>query len=432
MNNKGYLILVTKSLTLLSSLLLYLLTCLGCNHPTPSSEKRQDKLDEEQLEGYGNRRFLVFDKGSVATDQGYYYEDASVGPRIYLFDKDNNLQQEVLYEPNQYVQWGYTSFLHRLPNEERLLLCSSMVRVNTRHNTNLPGFNPYGRVSVISSSTFELIKQKDFNAYSTEAQSFPDDIFAFDENSIYLSYRRLKKTYRVDLAKDPDKKIEVEALNGREIHESFIYNGKMYAFDFMDLDAGSVLVEFNPKNSSCHTKQFPNAIWLVDRADDLLYLSFSDGSVGVYSITERAFVIDPLKLETKMGKVHGMAYDRKEKQLYLAFNHTLVRPFIFKIDITSLTEDELSGKTRIAPVKFAKMDMLTSDPSSGRARLIVDKYQHKLFTFYYHSDKQILGGHVNIYDLDTPMTEGLQQHQKQHRIGWNMWTLTSAYFIPCN
>lgn len=409
---------------LIASLLL--LPSVSCkkNSLTPINKEQPPKevVEKEQP----NRSFVAFDKGILSYDQHIYHEESSVAPRIYHFDADNRLTQDVLAERNPYARWGYTGFLHYLPNIQKFLLCSSMLRVNTVNNSSAPEFKPNGRMSVVSARTFDFVKQLDYVAYVPEVGYFPDEVFAFDDRDIYLFYKsESKTTYKVSLDAQAPSRQSVASLEGRNLSSTYVLNGKMYALDY-DYDSPH-LIAFDPADSSCKVYDVGKPSRVITWEDDRVYLAYRDGSLGIYSLTKGEFIVDPVIFGEKYGAVYGAALDRKTNSLYLSFDDPDVRPYIFKLHLSG----SLKGKTDAEPVKYAKLDLLTSDTSSGKTRLFVDKYQHKLFAFYHHSERKGgLGGMVNIYNLKGPDAAQLATPEHHYRIGRDMCNITIAYSIP--
>lgn len=413
----------------LQSLSVMLFACffVGCRAPL-QPEEVPPTPEEEMIEEHADRDFVVFDAGVVDFDSKIFYEDASASPAIYLFDSSNHLSTDLLQERNPYVRFGYKGFLYSDRDPDRLLLCSSMVRVNTQNSELLPGFKPEGRMSVLSGKTFEVIKQKDFRAFSAEAQSFPSEVFAFDEHSVYLYFFMSKKTFRVDLDTAPQKQVPIPSLEGKSISNACVIDGRMYALE--SLDSGAQLIEFDPSHESCRTYPLPDEAKVVGRDGALLSLVLRNGQIGIYSLRKHAFVIGPMRIDESLGQVYGVALDQKAKRLYLAFNQAHLRPHIFEVSLSELSEKQLKGDDHITPRKFAKLNLLTSDPLSGKTRLFVDQLQHKLFVFYHHSEKLNLGGQVNIYDLNALQSTELQKPVLHYALGGKLNHVTLALGHP--
>lgn len=417
----------------LSLSVMFFFSCFfsGCQSPSPiNPDEKDNSSDEEQVEEHPDRDFVVFDAGVVTFDSKMFYEDASVPPSILHFGPNNHVSTDLLQDRNPYVRFGYQGFLCSSGDEDRLLLCSSMVRVNSQNGEDLPGFRPEGRLTVLSSRTFEVIKQKDFRAFSRESNSFPEEVFAFDDHSVYLSFLKSKKTYRVDLDTEPQKHIPVQSLAGKVIVGTIVMDGKMYALD--SSDSGVQLIEFDPKQESCRTYDLPGAVKIVGRDGHLIFVALYDSRVGVYSLRKHAYIVDPIKIDHTLGPIYGAALDQKVNRLFLVFDRANSKPFVFEVDLSKLSESQRKVGEAIIPQKFAKLNMLTSDPLSGRTRIFVDHLQHKLFVFYNHSEKINLGGQVNIYDLNAPRSTELQNPLHHHALGEKLTSATWAYGFPRN
>lgn len=405
---------------ILIALFLGLQACDSNDKPAPNRKVHKEEKKEP------HRNFLIFDRGTISVNT-VQNESASIAPLIYAFDEQNNFHKDILKVRNPYAKWGFIANLHLTADGKQLLLCSSRERITAKNSPSDPGFNPDGRLSVLDAVTLEMVKQIDFPAFNAEDNSYPSELFAFDDKVIYLHYS-MAKTYKVDLTKPYDemKSEHITSLDGRSLSRAHIYNGKAYLLDKTEYGAYDLLA-FDPKDESFKSINVGKPYHLISGYGDLLYFSYPNGGISIYSLSKGAFELRPMTFDSSFGAVYSVVWDKAGDQLYLTFNEEHVRPYIYTIKFSVATSD---ATVQHKPEKFAKLEMLTSDIFSGKARLYIDPHQDKLFATYFHSDRYNRGGMVNIYPLRAVKNGELTPHEKSYQIGQLMTEPYVAFSIP--
>lgn len=348
-----------------------------------------------------NGNLVVLDRGRISIDQGVAYEKHSDEARIYFFTKEGKLNSNILNERNPYHRWGFNASLYPTAEGRELLLISPMLRVNNQlHNASIPAFQDKGRMSILNSSTMDLISAIDFTAYGyeQEVRTFPDEAFAFDRESVYLIHNSAKKTFKIDLSTPEQTRSEVKALDGVIYSTPYIYRGKIYALDQTTLGKYQ-LMYYDPKSDLVKRIYVGNPNRVITWRDDLLYLSYRDGSIAIFCLFKEQFVLPPTKLHEDLGEVYYALLDQSEQILYLTFNESFVRPNIYRLPLGEV-------KAGVMPQIFTKLPMETSDDSSGKVRLYIDEEHHLLYTIFFHSQRYFHGGKAHVYKLDEPTAEG--------------------------
>lgn len=403
----------------------------------------------EELAEIRERNLIILDRGMLSYDQGAYHEGSSIQSRILRFDPANRFTLDVLSAQNPEARWGYIGFLNLTPDGERLLLTSRMLRVNATINPKAKWFNKFARLSVLDARSLQVIRQVDFLAYHPDGRVFPTEVFATDEKHVYATYRYVsvgasassvdkaddsditEETYctLIEPGKDPSdfELREVLSLNGRYPVGCHIVDGIVYAIDATADEEQRELIAFNPADESVTTLPALNPLRIMGWEGDLAFLSYRDGSIALYSVRDRRFLVEPVRFK-EIGAIRSVAYDRRRRELYVNSDDSYRRPFIYVISI-----DELVGVSEVSelPRVYEKLYMLTSDPSSGKVELYVDHLQDKLFVLYFRGERHRYGAFAQVYDLKVRPAPGKwAMAEKSYPLAHWLGDPWIAYSIP--
>lgn len=399
---------------------------------------------------------VFLDMGTLSRDQGFFYGTKCIPPRVFRFNEENELDSCILDRENHNVHWGYSGFLYPSHDGERFFLLSRFIKV-PRKMSESKDLSASGRMSVLSRDGLRLLRQKDFP--SVYNSYYANHMFAFDENAVYLNYSEIGETFKVDLTEESLVMRPVPSLRGYGIEYVFTYRGIMYALctKFKEDQNGflhivlddKVLVEFNPANGSSTAYYLGKLLRVIGRQDDLIYLANKRGQMGIYSVLEHAYVVGPLQVgveyeimknnePVKMWEsfLYRMAFDRESRTIYMSFNKSSQRKWIYHLPLDSLTNAQRLGESAVCLKPCATLDVITAIDGSGKVRLHLDPYQHRLFAFYYQMRGKMegKGGIVDIYNLDSCAADGSLYLEKRHVLGRLLSEGEAenqdAYFMP--